>query len=79
MVISLSKALRCMTIERNNQDIVIRLDAALFDIGDVQKLINHFRFVESNARNNGTEEQATALAREVETSWWAENRQKFLP
>lgn len=68
-----------MTIERTNQDIVIRLDATLFDAGYVEKLINHFRFIESNAQNKGTEEQAAELAREVEKSWWAENRQKFLP
>ncbi|MCF0055562.1 hypothetical protein [Dyadobacter sp. CY356] len=68
-----------MTIERNDQDIVIRLNAALFDINDVQKLINHFHFVESNAQNRGTEENAAKLAHEVETSWWAENRHKFLP
>ena len=68
-----------MIVERNEQDIVIRLDARLFDMGDVQRMINYFRFVESNAVNRGAESDATDLAREVEQAWWAENRNKFLP
>ncbi|PSL32493.1 hypothetical protein [Dyadobacter jiangsuensis] len=62
-----------MKIERQNEDIVIRLNASLINMEEVQKLTSYFRFIESNAQNNGTEEQAAELAREVHSIWWAEN------
>ncbi|GGH53410.1 hypothetical protein GCM10007423_58850 [Dyadobacter endophyticus] len=67
-----------MIIERQNEDIVIRLNASLIDMEEVQKLTSYFRFIESNAQNNGTEEQAAELAREVHSAWWAKNRSRFI-
>lgn len=67
-----------MIIERQNEDIVIRLNASLINMDEVQKLTSYFRFIESNAQNNGTEEQAAELAREVHSAWWAKNRSRFI-
>ncbi len=67
-----------MVIERQNEDIVIRLNASLIDMEEVQKLTSYFRFIESNAGNKGTEEEATELAREVHSAWWATNRSRFI-
>lgn len=67
-----------MKIERQNEDIVIRLNASLINMEEVQKLTSYFRFIESNAQNNGTEEQAAELAREVHSAWWAKNRSRFI-
>ncbi|MHA4736932.1 hypothetical protein [Dyadobacter sp. MSC1_007] len=67
-----------MVIERQNEDIVIRLNASLINMEEVQKLTSYFRFLESNAKNQGTEEEATELAREVQRMWWAENRSRFV-
>lgn len=66
-----------MQIERQNEDIVIRLNASLIDMEEVQRLTSYFRFLESNAKNQGTEEQAAELAREVHSAWWAKNRSRF--
>lgn len=68
-----------MVIERQNQDIVIRLDGSVVDIREVQKFVDYFRFMESNAKNQGTEGQAAQLARQVHAEWWKENKQRFLP
>lgn len=68
-----------MTIERQNDEVVIRLPAALLTIREIQGLVDYFRFVESNSQNQGSEEQATALAREVDANWWQENKYRFLP
>lgn len=67
-----------MVIERDSNQIIIRLDSSLIDIQEIQRYADYFRFLESNARNQGTEEQATELAREVHKNWWAENRSRFL-
>lgn len=67
-----------MVIERDNNTIVIKLDATLVDINDVQRFADYFRVIESNAKNKGTEEQAAALADEIDKKWWAENKHSFL-
>ena len=67
-----------MVIERQNEDIVIRLNASLVDMEEVQKLTRYFRFLESNAKNQGKEEEATELAREIHKDWWAKNRSRFI-
>ncbi len=67
-----------MVIERNNNEIVIRLPDSV-DLLEVQRLLDYFGFTESVSKNQGTEEQAAQLAREVEKSWWNENKHRFLP
>ncbi|RCR66925.1 hypothetical protein [Larkinella punicea] len=67
-----------MVIERQNNEIGIRLNSSLIDMEEVQKFVNYFRFLESNATNQGTKEQAAELAREVDTKWWKENRYRFI-
>ncbi len=66
-----------MIIERDKQDIVIRLNASLIDIEEVQKFADYFRLIESNAQNQGTEEQAAELARESHKDWLKENAYRF--
>lgn len=67
-----------MLIERQNNEIVIRLPDSLLAIEEVQRLVDYFRFLESNIQNQGSEEQAADLARQVDTRWWKENKQRFL-
>ncbi len=67
-----------MTIERDKEDIVIRLNASLVDIDEVQKFADYFRLIESNALNKGNDEEAAQLARESQKGWWKENRHRFI-
>lgn len=67
-----------MVVERQNNEILIRLPDS-FDIQEVQRLLDYFRFMESSSKNQGTEEQAASLARQVENNWWKENKSRFLP
>lgn len=67
-----------MVIERESNQIIIKLDSSLVNIQEIQRYADYFRFLESNAKNQGTEEQATELARQVHRSWWAENRSRFI-
>ena len=68
-----------MVIERQNNEIVIKLPEALLNLKEVQRLLDYFRFIESNATNRGSEEQAATLARGVDATWWQANKQRFLP
>ena len=45
----------------------------------VQKLIDYINVLEITSQNQGTEEQAAALAKEIDKNWWSENKHRFLP
>ena len=66
-----------MTIERNENNIIITLDASLVGIETVQKWADYFRLIESNAKNQGTQEQADELARESHQNWLKENQYRL--
>ena len=66
-----------MVIEQQNQDLVIRVSRPI-DIRSAQKVVDYFSLMESISKNQGTEEQATELAREVHKDWWTKNRSLFI-
>ncbi len=66
-----------MVTERQNQDIVFRINGSV-DIRAAQKLLDYFNVMETISRNQGTEEQAAELAREVDKAWWTDNRSRFI-
>lgn len=68
-----------MVVERQDNEIIIRLPESLLDMREIQRLVDYFRFIESNSQNQGTEEQAAELAKEVDAKWWKENKHRFLP
>lgn len=70
-----------MVIERDNENIIIKIKASLLGahgMQEVQQFADYVRVLESNAKNQGTQEQADALAEEINRNWWAENKQRFL-
>lgn len=66
-----------MIIEQQNQDLIIWVSRPI-DIRSAQKVVDYFNLMESISKNQGTEEQATELAREVHKDWWAKNRNLFV-
>ena len=68
-----------MTIKRENQDIVIRLDGSALNLPDIERIVESLRFAESVSKNKGTEEEAAQLARKSESNWWKSNKHRFLP
>ena len=65
-------------VERENENVIIKVNPALIGMDEIQKIIDYFRVLESAAQNQGTQEQADQLARESQNSWWKENRQRFI-
>ncbi|GLU56727.1 hypothetical protein [Dyadobacter frigoris] len=66
-----------MIIEQQNQDLIIRVTAPA-DIRATQKVVDYLNLMESISKNQGTEEQATELARDVHNEWWIKNRSLFI-
>lgn len=67
-----------MVVERENENVIIKVNPALIGMDEIQKIIDYFRVLESNAQNQGTQEQADQLARESQKGWWKENRDRFI-
>jgi hypothetical protein len=65
-----------MVIERDKEDIVIRLNAPI-NMSAAQKVIDYFNLLESISKNQGTEEQAEELAWEAHRNWMKENAYRF--
>lgn len=66
-----------MIIERQNQDIVIKVSSTI-NMTAVQKLIDYINVLEIVSENKGTEEQASELSREANKNWWNQNRSRFI-
>ena len=67
-----------MIIERDNENLIIKVNSSLIGMDEIQKTIDYLRILESNAKNQGTQEQADELAREINKNWWAENKHRFI-
>lgn len=66
-----------MVITRDNNKIIIQAVSSI-NMDAVQRLIDYINVLEITANNQGTEEQAAALADEIDRNWWAENKNRFL-
>lgn len=66
-----------MVIEQQNQDLIIRISAPV-DIRATQKVVDYLSLMESISKNQGTEEEAAELARDIHNEWWIKNRSLFI-
>ncbi len=67
-----------MVIERQNENIVITPNPAI-NMAASQKVIDYINVLEIVAQSKGTEEESAKLAKSANTSWWEENKARFLP
>ena len=66
-----------MVVTRENENVIIKVNPALVGMDEIQKTIDYFRLLESNAQNGGTQEDADELARESHRQWLQENRERI--
>jgi hypothetical protein len=67
-----------MTIERTSDAIILRLPIDI-DIDEIQRFLNYLRYKELTAKSKASQNDADALALEVNKNWWEKNKRKFLP
>ena len=69
-----------MVIERENNDIIIRIsdDEGNLDIKELQEILDYIIYRRLVSKSKATQGQIDELAREVNKSWWAENKDRFL-
>ncbi len=66
-----------MVIERNEKEVVIRLSAQI-NWEEIQLMLNFFKYRETVAKSKATQEDIDQIAREINKSWWEENKSRFL-
>jgi hypothetical protein len=70
-----------MTITRENDEIIIRIPESEsdLDITELQGLLDYIIYRRIVSKSTATQEQIDELSREVNSSWWSENKHRFLP
>lgn len=67
-----------MVITRQDKTILIETNGSI-NMEAIQKLIDYINVMEITSQNQGTEEQAAELAKEIDKNWWSANKSRFLP
>ena len=67
-----------MLVERTKNDqIVITLSSSVDSFG-LQRLIDYVKYLEATSKSKAKQSEADKLADEVNASWWAKNRKRFI-
>ena len=67
-----------MVIERTTKNkLVITISSAVDSYG-LQRLIDYVKYLEATSKSKAKQADADKLAEEVNTSWWAKNKKRFL-
>ena len=67
-----------MHIERtSNKEITITVSSSI-DSFALQRLIDYIKYLEATSKSKAKQSDVDKLADEVNLSWWAQNRQRFI-
>jgi hypothetical protein len=67
-----------LIVERTNNDkIVITLSSSVDRFG-LQRVIDYLKYLEATSKSKAKQSDVDKLADEVNSSWWAKNRKRFI-
>ncbi len=66
-----------MIIERTKSEIIIRVSAKINTFG-LQRLVDYLKYQELTATSKAEQSDIDELAREVNKSWWINNKHRFI-
>ena len=66
-----------MIIESKEDEIIIRISPDI-NLEDIQKSLDFIRYKEILSKSKGTQADADALAKKVNSDWWNENKSKYI-
>lgn len=66
-----------MEIQRTSEGVILKLPADI-DTIELQDLIDYLKYKEATRNSKADQEAIDRLAEESKTSWWAENKHKFI-
>jgi hypothetical protein len=66
-----------MRIERNKKEITITVPSGLDSFG-IQRLIDYIQYLETTSKSKAKQTDIDRIAEESNSSWWKENRKRFV-
>jgi hypothetical protein len=66
-----------MVIERSKSEIIIKVPLSV-NIDDIQDLVNFSRYKELSSTIHIAQKEIDILASEINSTWWNENRNRFI-
>ncbi len=66
-----------MRVERLKDEILVRIPLEL-DSKRLQNILDLIRYGELTSKSDATQEQIDQLSSDINKSWWAKNRDKFI-
>jgi len=66
-----------MQIERTNNEILIRVPSNT-DLTGLQRILDYIKFREIASKSKATQEQIDELAEESKSTWWENNKSRFI-
>lgn len=66
-----------MIIERNNDEVIIRLPASV-NTDDLQDIIDYARYKELTSKSIASQSDIDKLAGEVNKEWWQANKERLI-
>ena len=66
-----------MILERTDKEVIIRLPANI-SWEDLELMIRFIKYRENVAQSKATQEDIDALAKDVNKTWWEENKHRFM-
>jgi hypothetical protein len=66
-----------MQIERTEKEIIIRVSPKT-DLSGLQKILDYIRLKEIGSESTVSEKEIENLAKESKSTWWKENKSRFI-
>jgi len=66
-----------MQIERTNKEILIRLSPGT-DLVGLQRILDYLKFREIASKSKVSQKQIDELSTKSKSSWWSENKSRFV-
>ncbi len=65
-----------LTIERTDQEIIIRLPLDL-EVMDIQRMLDYLSYKKAIKDSQAKQEQIDQLAKDAQKGWWEKNKGRF--
>jgi len=66
-----------MEIERTDNEIIFRIPSNVDTLG-LQRIIDYLHYKEATTKSDANQNAVDEIAEESKTSWWQENKSKFI-
>lgn len=67
-----------MKIKRQNNELTISIPDNIMSLSEIQELIDYIKFRSITSKSKASQKDIDNLSKEIDESWWAKNKPKFV-